>query len=250
LRNALGDQCRRTLEEIAIEARQKLEDLGFISLQGAVPDANGYEGNPLPERSASDQVANAWVQTVQALPWVGRDAAQALTLTLGNRSAGEELLAPIQAAIESAAAVAARKSMGWFTALMANALPTVILGHVAWRVGQAWYQAAWLPWNFYGMAITVFLLSLLPGYLLIVLAVRNRAKLPDAARIADNTTDPSATAVLRQARLGLEKMHRDARQLLAASSAIRRSLRSELPAESFGLSLKDGIQVSNQSLSQ
>jgi hypothetical protein len=170
------------------------------------------------------------------MPWVGREAAHALALTLGNRSAGEELLAPVQAAIESAAAAAARKAMGWFTAFMANVLPTVILGHVAWRVGHAWYEKSWLPWTFYGMAITVFLLSLLPGYLLIVLAVRNRAKLPDAARIADNTTEPAATAVLRQARLALERMQRDARQLAAASASLRRTLRHELPAEHFGLS--------------
>jgi hypothetical protein len=125
--------------------------------------------------------------------------------------------------------------MGWFTAFLSNLLPTVALGHVAWRVGTAWYQGTWLPWNFYGMAVTVFLLSLLPGYLLIVFAVRRRARFPDTARIADAASDPAATAILRQARLGLEQMQRDARQLVSASASLRQTLASELPVEQFGL---------------
>jgi hypothetical protein len=119
---------------------------------------------------------------------------------------------------------------------MSNLLPTVVLAHVAWRVGHAWYQGAWLPWTFYGMAITVFLLSLLPGYLLIILAVRNRAKLPDSTMIAEATAEPSATALLRQVRLGLEAMQRDARQLVAASGTMRRTLETELPVQHFGFS--------------
>jgi hypothetical protein len=174
---------------------------------------------------------------------VGKEAARAMALTLGSRTAGEELLAPVQAAIESAAATAARKAMGWFTAFMSNLLPTVMLGHVAWRVGHAWYDGIWLPWTFYGMAITVFLLSLLPGWLLIVAAVKSRARLPDAARIADSTTDPAATAVLRDARLGLEQIQREARQLVTACNAIRRTLASELPAEHFGLTPTAEVQT-------
>lgn len=234
LRAALGDQCRRALEEITVEARQRLEDLGFIALQPAPAEAGG-PGSPAGD-SAGQQVTDAWLQTVQAVPWVGKDAARAVALSLGNRTAGDELLAPVQTAIESAASTAARKAMGWFTALMSNLLPTVVLGHVAWRVGHAWYDGIWLPWTFYGMAITVFLLSLLPGWLLIVAAVKNRARFPDAARIADSTTDPGATAVLRDARVGLEQIQREARQLVAASNAIRRTLTSELPAEHFGVS--------------
>jgi GTP-binding protein EngB required for normal cell division len=238
---ALGDQCRRALEEITLEARQKLEDLGFLALQSSVLATE--HGAPSPGDRAGEQVADAWLQTVQAVPWVGKEAARAMALTLGSRTAGEELLAPVQAAIESAAATAARKAMGWFTAFMSNLLPTVMLGHVAWRVGHAWYDGIWLPWTFYGMAITVFLLSLLPGWLLIVAAVKSRARLPDAARIADSTTDPAATAVLRDARLGLEQIQREARQLVTACNAIRRTLASELPAEHFGLTPTAEVQT-------
>jgi hypothetical protein len=178
------------------------------------------------------------VQTVRGLPWIGKDAAQALTLTLGSRSAGEELLAPLQAAIETTAAEAARKCVGWFVGFMSNLLPTVVLGHIAWRVGYAWYEGAWLPWTFYGMALTIFLLSLLPGYLLIVLAVRRGAQFPHPARILETTPDPSATAGLRQVRAELEQMQRDARQLSVACSTLRRTLADELPAEKFGSSGK------------
>src|SRR5690606_17642455 len=91
LRNALGEQCRRKLEEIAIESRQYLEDLGLLALQ--TPLAPPPVANPAPsEPKSASHVADAWLQTVQAIPWIGPDAARAVGLTLGSRTAGEELL--------------------------------------------------------------------------------------------------------------------------------------------------------------
>lgn len=224
LRTALSGGFEREVKAVERDALRVLEDAGLPSgaedLPGQAPD--------IPE------VRGAWLRTLRGIPAVGEEAARALEATWRHRTVADDLVDPLLGAVETAADEAARRSAGFFLKFMANLLPTAVLLHVSWRVGEAWYLAQWLPIGFYGLALTIFFLSLIPGYLLLSVSVRGRSRAPTVETVLEAIDRPAPIRPLRLARERLETLFTEVEGLHRTVAVFRETLETELPIESFG----------------
>ncbi len=229
LRQALDSGAERELQAVSDDVRRVLEDEGFA--HGILAETNAAS-------PAEDEVFEAWVQAVRSVPVVGGNTARAMETTSRRRTLADDLLGPVETAIDNAAEQAARAAARWPVVMLANALPTLVLAHAAWRMGHAWYFAEWLPGSFYGLAISIFLLSLIPGYVLLVLSVRAGTRVPEAETVLGTISRPGVTADLRAVWEELEEIARDAAALDALAGKMREALAEELPLESFGAKVR------------
>jgi hypothetical protein len=221
---AISPNSRAILKEINRESRSALEDEGFDIEAAAGLEPDGDLG----------ETHSAWGDVLRKIPFAGPAAANALQLASKTKFFDGELMAPLQAAIEAAAKNGAEKSVGIVHRITANLLPTIVLLDLARRFVSAWVDSQWLPWTFYGMAAAVFLLSLIPGYILISVAVNQRAKPPSANEIVQSIRDPAGTAALRAFRVLLCQIVDNAQSLQKNTTRWRTVLDQELPTDRFG----------------
>jgi GTP-binding protein EngB required for normal cell division len=221
---AISPESRGTLSTIRAKSRHVLEDAGFNVEAAAGLGTNDETG----------EIHSAWVDAMRKIPFVGDAAANALQLASKTKFFDGELMAPLQKAIDVAAQNGAAKSVGLTHRIMTNLLPTIVLLDLARRFVFAWMDSHWLPWTFYGMAAAVFLLSLIPGYVLLSVAVNSRAKPPSAEEIVHSIRDPAGTAALRAFRVLLEQIVENAQSLQKNITRWRSVLDQELPTDRFG----------------
>ena len=218
---SLGPQHRKVIAEIATDTRGRLRDLGLSECLSE-PAANEP---PAREAPVSDITAR-FIE-------VGHAVASLFGVHPID-PAEEEVLEHLEMDIEYLALEAASRVTTPVRSVLANVLPTLMLAHIFYRIGDAWFQANYLPWNFYGMALGLMVASLIPGYLLLNVAVRAEASLPDVEKIVDRLTEPYVTSPLRSARKRLQRFLQDAIRLRQDLLDTRRSLEDKFGSADFG----------------
>jgi energy-coupling factor transporter ATP-binding protein EcfA2 len=146
----------------------------------------------------------------------------------------DEVVELLKADLDRLAAKAGREIFGPLTILLVNLLPLVAVGDILYRVGKAWMEGNYLPWNFYSMAALVFLASLLPGYLILSRKIWNSAMLPDLREIVRNIHGTSVTSQLRTAREESREILENIKILEKQVGQVRSSLAHEMDVPEFG----------------
>ena len=241
LADRLGDDLVRTLEQVRMDAERILQDHGLGHLAEPAGETSSQTGEPAtgldaPEDQSADRggrfslramperVAKATVDESQRriTHWLG-------TL-ISPASAGAPLLGPLQRSLDEAGEAAVQRSIGWISRIVTNLLPWAAIGHVLYRVGEAWARADYLPLEFYLQALIVLIASVLPGFIWVSLALRRRGRLPDTRQLLESITQPQATAPLREAGEQLMQLAGRAGRLHGQIIELRRQLRSEMAA--------------------
>jgi hypothetical protein len=136
----------------------------------------------------------------------------------------------LQADLETLGQKTADRVGPWPLAVMANLIPTVVAGHILWRVGHAWWLEDYLPGSFYLMAFLLLLASLVPGHVLLATRMRRICKSLDPCRLVDGVEQPLATAPLRTVRERLTDLQRESLALRSTLIELRQELDAELPS--------------------
>ncbi|GAB6059771.1 GTPase [Desulfonatronum parangueonense] len=230
LRGFTSDQERR-LQEIGRDAERVLQDMGLDQLHGHEPD---FEQDQV--GSSGDEEQAVW-------------AARFLRLL---RSQG--VLGPIrpsenvrtreifQERLEEAVVVSASNMvysrLGMLHTLAGNLLPVLVFGHAAFRLVSGWIEGAWLPFDFYLTAVAVFLISLVPGYLLVSFSLARRTDLPETDTLVRAIENPSETSGLRHVRMSMEELLKEIQTLLDILRIRTDVLRQELDPSRFGATIR------------
>lgn len=159
---ALDEELAPELDRMATEVRLFLEDRD-LSLPTEAP--------VLPIEEEMQQIA-------ESIPMAGRPLARIVGLLAksGERGRVARELAPLLSeAIEARAEEAASRSVNWL-AFIGNLLPIAAATHAIFQVVQSWIDKEWLPGVFYLHALAIFILTLMPGYLLICLGVSRQLR--------------------------------------------------------------------------
>ncbi|MFZ5831641.1 MAG: GTPase domain-containing protein [Planctomycetota bacterium] len=222
--SALGPRYRRELSTLQAEARRFLDDRQLEALAGL------EESPPNSTRPGSTVVTDGNENQGRNQPQGALVTLENLVQQLAADPAERQLVEQLQADVDNLAQQAAVGAGGWFTNLVANLLPTAMLGHILWRMGEAWWKHEYLPWPFYAMAILLLLASMLPGYLLVSLRVRGRALRPDVEQLVGAIEEPMALRALSGVRRELERVAADAGRLRHEVTSLRRTMGAGLPA--------------------
>jgi len=219
--SAMGPNYREEIRSIQADVQRFLEDQ---QLTGLVPahaaEASGGDAADGSSDNDGSRSQSAWGKMA---PWLYQ------SLFDGGESHEVEHL---QADLENLGQQTANRVGPWPLAVLSNLVPTVFAGHVLWRIGEAWWNAVYLPAAFYGMAVSLLLVSLLPGYILLAMRMRRICAKLDPKTLVDGIEYPLATAPLRSARERLSEFVRETQTLRSTLHELRRELDLELPSAS------------------
>lgn len=210
--SAMGPKYREQVRAIAADAQRFLEDqqlTGLVPAQLEPPAETGGEEREAPHSGAAASFP-VWLQ--QSLFEGGQEVEH------------------LQADLENLGQKTATHVGPWSLAVLTNLIPTVFAGNVLWRLGWAWWHETYLSAAFYGMAVALLLVSLLPGYLLLALRMRRVCRSLDPRSLVEGLEYPMATASLRTARERLTDFLRETLSLRATLHELRRELDLELPS--------------------
>ncbi|MSR32916.1 MAG: hypothetical protein EXR99_15590 [Gemmataceae bacterium] len=214
---ALGPAFRQEVESIRHFVRLKLEDLKI----------------PLPTEEKEESEAHAQEKKGWGLMGVGA-AFESIAAQFRKKQPEDEIIAFLRADLERLGERAGRKKFGPMVAVLGNLLPCVAVGDILYRAASGWIAHEYLPWNFYGMALLVFLGTLLPGFLWVMQRVWSTSEVPDLKELVEQVREPEATQGLRSARISVEELHREFHGLLEQTSQTRAILAEELDSPLFG----------------
>jgi hypothetical protein len=182
-------------------------------------------------------------QIAASLPGAGAPLARvlgALTVGGGQSRVARELAPLITEAIDRRAEDAAAKCVGPFSRAL-NILPLAALAHTAYEVFSTWITKDWLPGIFYLHAAAVFLLTLLPGYLLICLNVgrqlRRTETLSSILAAADKLPPCGPAQALALVRADLGALVLGLRALRQRATTVRQAINAEFAIHELGASL-------------
>jgi hypothetical protein len=219
--SAMGPKYREEIRSIQADAQRFLEDQ---QLTGLIPAHAAESSAGEPADGSEDGDRGRWRAGGSKLPaWLYQ------SLFDGEESREIEHL---QADLENLGQQTANRVGPWPLAVLTNLIPTVFAGHVLWRIGLAWWDAVYLPAAFYGMAISLLLVSLLPGYIWLAIRMRRTCAKLDPRTLVDGIEHPMATALLRTARERLSDFLRETVMLRSTLHELRRELDLELPSAS------------------
>jgi len=230
------DQERR-LREIIQDARRILEDIGLDRLfdpeqlplgQSTITeDQDGTDHSVWAARFVSV------LRSQGVLPKsadTGRSEAEQRTKLLFQER--------LEQAILSCASQLAHDRLGLGHTLVGNLLPVLVFIHASFRLLSSWLAGNWLPFDFYLTAVTVFLISLVPGFLLVAFSLSRIQSLPAPEQLAQVLETPAETESLRRVREGIERL---LGQVQALEDALRVGidvLHQELDPARFGTTVK------------
>lgn len=226
---ALGPAYRRSLNEVAADARRTLEEQGLLNLAPPVEEKEAPA--PAAETSQAGGLTALLESTLRKLTLQGAD---------------EHVLAQLESDVERLGQQMARRltvgPTGWFWWLLTNLPPAAMLGWILYRMGESWWFAEYLPWPFYGMAIPLLLASFLPGMLILSWRVRGTTTRLQASDLVEQVEQPPATSLLRIACERLDQFAQNTRQLRQAIDDVRHTItrESDLDLDTLGLSLRNG----------
>ncbi|MFO0970578.1 MAG: hypothetical protein U0793_33960, partial [Gemmataceae bacterium] len=156
----------------------------------------------------------------------------------------EEVLAQLENDVDRLATHAARKTLGGFGGFLvrwvANLIPAGMLGWIFYRLGEAWWENKELSLSFFGQAVLLFLVSFVPGVILLSLRLRRRVGAMDAAMLVRQVDEPRATEPLRQVTEKLQSLVSSAGRLGEQVAQTRETLTLEggLDPAIFGAAAK------------
>jgi hypothetical protein len=181
---ALGPRYRQHIMDVQQDVRWIMEDHGLEAWIEATPEPSGPVAT---EAMTSSTPALSSVLT------------QALHHLLA--ATDDALLAQLQEDVEHSGEQIAQActsgAPGRVLLFLDNLLPAVMLGWILMRLSIAWWRYEYLPWPFYGMALTLLLGSFVPGFMLLSWHVHRRVTRVDAVQLVSQVERPSATLPLR-----------------------------------------------------
>ncbi|SDB25727.1 Predicted GTPase [Desulfonatronum thiosulfatophilum] len=230
LKGFTSDQERRLLE-IGRDAERILQDMGLDQLHGREPDP------------AQDQVGRLGdeEQAVWAARFLRLLRSQGV---IGPIRPSEDVRTRemFQERLEEAVVVSASNMvytrLGMLHTLAGNLLPVLVFGHAAFRLVSGWIEGAWLPFDFYLTAVAVFLISLVPGYLLVSFSLTRRTDMPETDTLVRAIENPSETSGLRHVRMSLEELLQETQALLDVLRIRTDVMRQELDPSRFGVTIR------------
>jgi hypothetical protein len=179
-------------------------------------------------------------QAVAAIPGAGNALARVLERLTAGGEAGlvsRELAPLITDAIDRRAEDAAARCAGFFVRLL-NLLPLATLAHITYEIANTWVQHEWLPGTFYLHAAAIFLLTLLPGYLLICVNVgrqlRRTETLAGILSAADRLPATGPALALATVRADLAAILTGLRALRSRASSVRGAIDTEFGVSALG----------------
>lgn len=215
---ALGSDFKMRMKELRGDAIKVLEDSQV----------------PVPSREQAEEVepnrpsSHGW-----GLMGMGAGIEGAIR-GLMKKQPEDEVLEHLRSDLERLAGKIGRVIFGPVVIFFINLLPLVALGDIIYRTGWAWVAGNYLPWNFYSMALLVFLASLLPGYLFLSDRIWRSAMVPNLREIVANIRQTEVTAPLRRARENTQALLENIRILGQQSHQVRSSLAHELDIPELG----------------
>lgn len=227
LQAVLAGFKRQELEElrgVRIDAIRKVEDAGMEWIE---TDSDGVTIQADPEnQGGSGAESKGTLASVWNRP-----------LIAGGEADKGELLNCLLEAVERSAAEGAGRAVGWTHRFFGNLLPLAVFVDVTRKSLIYWHDDAWLPGDFYLMAIFLFILASVPGCLLVGAAVRSRAVVTAADDLLAGLQDPWETEPLRVSARQLDAFLRRAAVFRRQAQEQLLSLESDLPTGRFGARL-------------
>src|SRR5262249_7322317 len=148
-----------------------------------------------------------------------------------------ELAPLLTGAIERRAEEAAAKCAG-FVVHALNILPLAAIGFAGYEIVITWLERQWLPGAFYLHAAAVFLLTLLPGYLLVYFHVsrqlRRTATLATMLAAADKLPPTGPARALAILRSDLAAVLNGIRSLRSRAASVRAAIDAEYGVAELG----------------
>ncbi len=200
----------------------------------------------LPAPSAGDESApdHELQQAIAAIPGAGTALARVFErLAVGGEPSrvSRELAPLITEAIDLRADEAAGKCAGIFVRLL-NVLPLAALAHITFEIASTWIQKEWLPGTFYLHAAAIFLLTLLPGYLLICVNVGRQLRKPETLSAilaaADRLPPTGPGQLLAAVRADLGAVLAGLRALRSRATSVRAAIDAEFAVAELGARAK------------
>lgn len=214
---ALGPGYRQKMTEVRNDTLRILEDEGLARI---VPPPKEEENAP-----KDDLVALA--EKTPGLGGIVEKVIRSVTL----KGVDEEVLSQLENDVERLGTFAARHALGGFGGFIvrwfANLLPLGMLGWIFYRLGMAWWTETYLPLSFYGLAIPLFLVTFIPGFLLLSMRLRRQIAGMEAANLVHHVDQPRATETLRQVVEKLEHLVTHAQRLSQQVTETRQTLTLE-----------------------
>lgn len=224
------------LLEIALDGQRFLQDMGLASFD----QGSGMHHAMQAENQQDEIVAPVWAKQLFSLLGLqgvfGKDARE------GNGWSRALMQERLENAIEACAGQTVFKRIGRAQGVFGNLLPLLVFGHAAYRLGDAWLAGVWLPFEFYLSAVAVFLISLVPGYVLVSAALSRRGNALDVQALVASIEHPAETAGLFQVRTSLQDLLREMHSLKEQIQINIRVLDQELDPSSFGATLEQKEQ--------
>lgn len=238
-------EVRGLLARVDEELAAPLADLStdvtrFLADRQLTPLSRPGESPDTADRELRDAVA--------AIPHAGHALARVIdsVTAAGEPSRITRELAPlVTEAIERRAEDAAGKCVGFFVHLL-QLLPLAAIGFAGYEIVATWLERAWLPGTFYFHAIAVFLLTLLPGYLVICLNVsrqlRHTTTLAAILSAADRLPPTGPAAALAALRIELAALLAGLHSLRTRAASTRTAIDAEFAVTELGARVKGNEQ--------
>jgi GTPase Era involved in 16S rRNA processing len=222
----------RRLAEIAQDARRTLEDLGLDRLDNEAPSPASPSASQ-PEAEQALWTAKLIGQTLIALRAQGL-----LPRTPEHAEQDQRTRELFQERLEKAMLLSAdqlvAQRLTLFHTLAGNLLPLMVFGQASVRLVSGWLAGDWLPLDFYLTAVAVFLISLVPGYLLICASLNRSGSLPSPDQLVQALDEPGETDPLRRMRQDVEALLDRVRDLEDALRVNMDVVQQELDPARFG----------------
>lgn len=177
------------LRSIRQDSVRKLEDLG-VAWNDPVLAAKPAPA-PTEDQRPEKGMVN-WLENIQ--PAAGLDQEK------------QQIFATLTSAIEFSSAESAARAIHWWHRLFGNLLPLIVLVDVGRKSIMYWLENAWLPGDFYLLAIFLLILSTFPGCMLVGAAVRARARIGAPDELLRGLEDPWETKPLRETACRVEEL--------------------------------------------
>ncbi len=231
-----ADQERR-LREVSREARRVLEDMGLDRLSDT--ESSSFEQQPF---SGGQEGADQALWAARIVNILRSQGILPKTADKGQAEAEQRTRLLFQERLEqavlSSASRMAHDRLGLVHTVAGNLLPVLVFGHGAYRLVSGWLAGSWLPFDFYLTAAAVFLISLVPGYLLVSVALARAGSMPAPEQLVQALEAPAETEPLRRVR---ERLGRVLDQVQGLEDALRvgtEVLHHELDPASFGMTVR------------
>lgn len=223
----LDQTYRREMAEIEMMAQRTLEDLGLAELTRPeiLPSPLGKRGAEGEGDGLEETSSLSVAERVALAPF--RAAYRAINrLVLGEADA--KLFEAVRADIDRISRKAAMRVSSVPMRFLANVLPILFIGHVLYRVGVNWWEAKYFEGGFFGMAAILFVSSMVPGYVLLVLRIKSKASRPDVESLLEAIEELPVTRSMGTPREKLADLVNQSNQLQHVVRTVRDALSDEL----------------------